>query len=83
MPSKVWERLRKGGSLLGDPEERMMAEGQDGNTPGSGLVKVCVLWAVEGGWGGGGGVKLCILQHAVMRGPVPISTRFYIFLLPS
>lgn len=40
MPSKVWERLRKGGSLLGDPEERMMAEGQDGNTPGSGLVKV-------------------------------------------
>lgn len=40
MPSKVWERLQKGGSLLGDPEERMMAEGQDGNTPGSGLVKV-------------------------------------------
>ncbi|CAM9149523.1 unnamed protein product, partial [Scytosiphon promiscuus] len=39
MPSKVWERLQKGGSLLGDPEERMMAEGQDGNTPGSGLVK--------------------------------------------
>ena len=41
MPSRVWERLQKGGSLLGDPEERMMAEGQDGNTPGSGLVK---LW---------------------------------------
>ncbi|CAM9739962.1 unnamed protein product, partial [Pylaiella littoralis] len=38
-PMKVWERLQKGGSLLGDPEERMMAEGQDGNTPGSGLVK--------------------------------------------
>lgn len=55
MPSKVWERLRKGGSLLGDPEERMMAEGQDGNTPGSGLVKVCFLWTVEGGWGEGGG----------------------------
>ncbi|CAN0023519.1 unnamed protein product, partial [Ectocarpus sp. 4 AP-2014] len=36
MPSKVWERLQKGGSLLGEPEERMMAEGQDGNTPGSG-----------------------------------------------
>lgn len=46
MPSKVWERLQKGGSLLGDPEERMMAEGQDGNTPGSGLVKVMVARAV-------------------------------------
>lgn len=44
-PSKVWERLQKGGSLLGDPEERMMAEGQDGNTPGSGMVKVRVVWA--------------------------------------
>lgn len=38
--AQVWERLRKGGSLLGDPEERMMAEGQEGSTPGSGLVKV-------------------------------------------
>lgn len=40
MTSKVWAPLQKGGSLLGDPEERMMAEGQDGNTPGSGLVRV-------------------------------------------
>ena len=48
MPSRVWERLQKGGSLLGDPEERMMAEGQDGNTPGSGLVKV---WLPVGGDG--------------------------------
>ena len=47
MPSRVWERLQKGGSLLGDPEERMMAEGQDGSTPGSGLVKV--WWGVSVG----------------------------------
>lgn len=40
---QVWERLRKGGTLFGDPEERMMAEGQDENTPGSGLVRVRVL----------------------------------------
>lgn len=38
--SKVWDRLQKEGPLLGDLEERMMAEGQDESTPGSGLVKV-------------------------------------------
>lgn len=40
MPSKVWDRLKKESPLLGDLEERMMAEGQDESTPGSGLVKV-------------------------------------------
>lgn len=40
---KVWEQLRKEGSLLGDPEERLMAEGPDGSTPGTGVMRVSLV----------------------------------------
>lgn len=67
MPSKVWDRLRKGGSLLGDPEERMMAEGQDGNTPGSGTVKA----SLRRRW-------LLVVGSVAVFVFVKVSNRFYI-----
>lgn len=75
---QVWERLHKGGSLLGDPEERMLAEGQDGNTPGSGLVKVS--WTHDCYWASLG---LRVVEYAgcscVTRGLIEQAVQYRYF----